>query len=208
MTDERQTPSVLSTVATVVIVIAGVLVLRDIVFTDPPRAEAGSETGGEATPIIIEAEDFDAVDRDESSPEGHAILVIPAEAVAFGTGYIDIPEGIGKPGYEGRPDDWGWADYTFNVPSTGDYVLYVRAWWLDQCGNSARFRFNDDSATHTVTGSIYEEWRWDKAPRRIPLKAGENTVRFINNEDGVRLDRFILVPAGAPYRPPQFNPDE
>ena len=135
------------------------------------------------------------------------------EATASGGKWVMLEEKVNKrvkkrPGqefYEGS------IEIKFGVEKEADYVMWVRAWWMDGCGNSV-FATVDKrmTAKHAmnVEGSTYKNLLWFKLDRKIHLKQGSHVLRLQNREDGIRLDEVVfmefeedverqLVPAGA-----------
>ncbi len=140
-----------------------------------------------------------------------------------GEGWIRCLEGGGgRRDWRGRvwtSLDVGRADYPLIVPESGTYRLWLRAWWMDKCGNSVNVWFDhsptrvfrDDDRAHTG----YRQWRWSKDTRTVTLTAGYHVLHVQAREDGVRLDALALLPEGesppvgsvpANVRPAAFAP--
>jgi hypothetical protein len=90
----------------------------------------------------------------------------------------------------------GMASFTFTVETDGDYYLWCRTWWLDECSNS--FLINIDDAKPFIFGedSTFKTWHWVKAPLRLKqltLTKGKHTLTFRNREDGVYLNQILLT---------------
>ena len=189
--DDRQQPqkkSPLVLVAGIIVAVAVAFLLYDV-LKDPDNGDNGS---GAAVSIQIEAESFDSVVPAQDGP----IVTRPHKPPLQGE-YLAIPPGVGKPGYDPKtketyPPDWGVATYSFDAPTEGEYVFKAYCYWEDQCSNSFRLRLNDDKTTHTLSGNVFKQWRWETLPPRIKLKKGPNKLTFINNEDGIKVDFFRI----------------
>ncbi len=101
----------------------------------------------------------------------------------------------------------GFARYEFTVPEAGDYVLWVRAFWVDDCGNSIAVSI-DGCKPVPLTGSTYGRWLWFKLrdienePLRIRLdKAKKHVITICNREDDLYFDQILLLGADLPVDP-------
>lgn len=97
---------------------------------------------------------------------------------------------------QGKGTEGGVASYTFMVAEAGEYYLWCRTWWLDECGNS--FFISLDDAKPFVFGedSTLKSWHWVRAPLRLKqltLEKGSHTLTFKNREDGPCLDQILLT---------------
>ncbi|MEJ2157364.1 MAG: hypothetical protein P8X96_18700 [Desulfobacteraceae bacterium] len=145
--------------------------------------------------IWIEAEDGDIF----------APMEIAGAPDASAEGYIWAPEGSGK--FYKPSDDGGRAEYRFDVPSEGDYVVWGRVFATD--GGSDSFYVSvdgsDQLAWHTKQ-SESDRWTWDVVSLRrasddrnasnplvYHLEAGLHTITFEQREDGTRLDRILVT---------------
>jgi hypothetical protein len=125
---------------------------------------------------------------------------IASDTGASGGSCIEVPEGAGKPDTDNEV--FGRAIYReVRVPAAGDYRLYCRVRWWDQCGNSFKFVFDPGTPGERVVlvedpnympPGDWGAWHWS-GPRRVKLEGGPHTVEVRNKEDGVRLDGFILT---------------
>ncbi len=114
------------------------------------------------------------------------------EKGAAGGAFLEIAQGKGYP----PKMTSGMASFTFTVESEGDYYLWCRSWWLDECGNS--FLINIDEAKPFIFGedSTFKTWHWVKAPARLKqltLTKGKHVLTFRNREDGVYLNQILLT---------------
>lgn len=144
--------------------------------------------------VTVEAEAAEAVEapmivvREDAVPEGVKFV-----KGASGNAYLEIPEGKGNP-----PDNPnGKAILKVTVPADGNYTLWCRVWWEGECSNSFTVTVNDDPPFLFGEDATYKAWHWVRYPvsrtaKPLSLKAGENTLSFLNREDGVRLDQVVL----------------
>jgi hypothetical protein len=111
---------------------------------------------------------------------------------ASGGLYLQIAQGKGYP-----PNvTTGMALFTFTVAQDGDYYLWCRTWWLDECGNS--FSMSIDDARPFIFGedSTFKSWHWVRASLRLKqltLTKGKHTLTVRNREDGVYLNQILLT---------------
>ncbi len=101
----------------------------------------------------------------------------------------------------------GFARYTFEVAEGASYALWVRVFWVDDCGNSIDISVNG-SRPGALTGSTYGRWLWqsfrDVENERVTLalEAGKTyTLTILNREDDVYFDQILFVPADSPVDP-------
>ena len=112
--------------------------------------------------------------------------------------FIWIPNGNGNvwdPSYRGG----GQAEYTFNIPQSGNYVI----WGLVIAENDSNDSFfvavdeGDFALWDTKQGAV---WTWDQVNSRYEadpvffnLEAGEHSLVIKQREDGTRLDRILIT---------------
>jgi hypothetical protein len=111
---------------------------------------------------------------------------------ASGKKALDIRQGKGNP----PKVTTGKAEYQFDVAADGEYFLWCRVWWLDECANS--FTMNLDEARSFTFGQdgTYKSWHWVKAPPRLKqlsLSKGRHKLVVACREDGAMLDQVILT---------------
>jgi hypothetical protein len=111
---------------------------------------------------------------------------------ASGGRYLEIAQGKGNP----PKREAGQAVFTVTVPADGDYTLWCRAFWSDECGNS--FLINLDQAKPFIIGedSTFKTWHWVKAPvrlKQLTLTKGVHALTVRNREDGVCLNQLLLT---------------
>ena len=144
--------------------------------------------------VTVEAESAETIEvpvvvvRETDVPDGSKYVPGAANAA-----YLEIPQGKGNP-----PDNpHGRAVLVVHVPADGDYTLWCRVWWEDECGNSFSIKINDTAPFLFGENATYKTWHWMRYPvartaKPITLKAGTNTLTVLNREDGVRLDQIVL----------------
>jgi DNA-directed RNA polymerase subunit RPC12/RpoP len=99
----------------------------------------------------------------------------------------------------------GNAVYSFEIPEDGDYVLWGRALWETGCSNAA-FAVVDGAAPkkRKTFGSManlaktfgkdetFDTWHWT-ATQIFPLSKGRHKLRIENQDDGIKIDKFLLT---------------
>ncbi|MDL1975736.1 MAG: endo-1,4-beta-xylanase [Deltaproteobacteria bacterium] len=90
----------------------------------------------------------------------------------------------------------GTAEYTIDIPTTGDYVIWGRAIAPDGGSNSffTSIDGGEHVAWHVQTGSV---WTLDSVnghgPLVFNLAAGTHTLKISGREDGTKLDRLLIT---------------
>lgn len=136
---------------------------------------------------VIELREEQAIDKGGRYIEFEAetgSLNQPMQLVTFnGEDGIYTPNGGGSGGY---------ADYTFNVTTAGDYevVLYVNG----PSANDDSFRYQIDGGTiHNATGLFTaSNWEWKEQNVTFSLSSGPHTIRILQLEDGTYLGKVML----------------
>ena len=148
----------------------------------------------EAARVVWEAENIEAGSielpmeiEDNSDASGGKCLSVPP-----GSGKPDEGAGVGKAVF-------GKASYTVQIPRSGKYVFWGRAYWDDGCGNSCAFSVDDSRTPWEFNDSVYRSWHWVKG-QVLELPAGQHKIAIFNREDGVKLDQFLLT-TDAVYQP-------
>ena len=96
--------------------------------------------------------------------------------------------------------DIGTAEYPFEVPAPGGYVVWARCWWSDKCGNSILVdidgREQYDIGDHSKEDPILKTWHW--MPSRVfELNKGAHTLNAMAKEDGAFVDQWFIAPTGT-----------
>jgi hypothetical protein len=83
-------------------------------------------------------------------------------------------------------------DYSVTVKEAGTYRTWLRSWWLDGCGNSCALSLNGGMPELVGNDSTYRIWHWVEGPS-FNLDAGEQTLRILPLERGIRIDQIALI---------------
>jgi hypothetical protein len=120
-------------------------------------------------------------------------------------GYVWVPEGTGS--YGTVSESAGFAEYAFEVPESGEYVIWGREVSNDSASDSFFVSIDGqpDIVWHTRPGGE-DQWTWDgvslrvaeapdyaSAAERFQLSAGPHTLRISQREDGTKLDRLLIT---------------
>jgi hypothetical protein len=115
-------------------------------------------------------------------------MVTSGDSNASSGTYILVPNGSGS----------GYAQYTFQVTSAGNYIVWGRV--LAPNGNDDSFYASMDSgakSTWDITRST--KWVWDKVSHRggadpvtYNLSTGKHTLTIDKREDGAKLDCVVI----------------
>jgi hypothetical protein len=130
--------------------------------------------------IWIEAEDGDI----------YAPMEIADNAEASEGSYIWVPYGAGSNGY---------AEYTFEFQTTGDYLIWGRVISNDNASNSFYVSVDggSDITWHTKQGG-QETWTWDVVkdasnPLVVHFEAGMHSLTIKQRENGTKIDRILIT---------------
>lgn len=162
--------------------------------TDPKVNGSQTETG--YAKIWMEAEDGDVIEP----------IVIMDDSSASGSGYIVAPEGSGILS-DPSSRQAGYVEYTFDISSSGDYLIWGRVIANDNASDSFFVKMDDGQAVtwHTKMGET-DTWTWDvvssrnyndvrdaSSPLVYHLKAGTHTLKIQQREDGTQMDRLLIT---------------
>lgn len=112
---------------------------------------------------------------------------------ASGNSYLEIPEGTGT---QKDKDKTGLATFTFQLTEPGDYVLWCRVWWADECGNSVMVSIDGAKPFTLGQDTSYQSWHWIKSEVKIPqlrLEKGQHTLKLLEREDGIAIDQLLIT---------------
>lgn len=137
--------------------------------------------------ILIEAEKANGFEKPVAAVSG-AKEADKTSRAASGGGYLDIPQGAG-----GCVDVGGTATYEIVVPKNGEYTLWIRAWWLDSCGNSIAISIDGGPKRIIGNDRTYKRWHWVKCRAKLKLEKGKRTLTLANREDGVKIDQLLFT---------------
>ena len=146
-----------------------------------------------AANLVLEAEAYLEIEApfvwvEETSSPPAGVVIVPG--ASKGT-YVALPQGSGNPPKLTK----GKLVYDLEIAEEGVYVLWLRAYWDDSCGNSVSVQVADHPA-FMVEDSTYKTWHWVKSPPRLNqlrLSAGKIRLTLLNREDGVRVDQILLT---------------
>ena len=111
--------------------------------------------------------------------------------------FIWVPNGTGN--NRTHSSNAGYAEFVFEVPTTGDYVI-----WGCVLAKSRK----DDSFYVSVDESAYlvwntkrsKSWTWDQVssqggvdPVIYHLETGEHTLKIMQREDGTQIDKILIT---------------
>jgi len=150
---------------------------------------------GTSSPIWMEAEDGNL----------QWPMEIGDDVAASTGGYVWVPEGTGN--FTNPSVDAGYAEYHFEVPEAGDYVIWGRQVSNDATSDS--FFVSVDGQTemvwHTKLGG-QGVWTWDVVsdravddprdasnPQHYWLEAGFHSLTIRQREDGTKLDNIVIT---------------
>jgi hypothetical protein len=151
-------------------------------------------SGAGSEPVCFEAESATKIEppmelvREGARSDADSVKALKE---ASGHCYLEIAEGKGNP----PKVTTGSAAFAFEIAEPGDYILWCRVWWGDECGNS--FTMKIDAAVPFSFGqdATYKSWHWVKSAsvQQLSLSKGRHTLEIHNREDGVRVDQVLLV---------------
>jgi hypothetical protein len=148
----------------------------------------------------LQAEDSGSAPQDTVVLEAESAMSVqfPFRVVADkecnGETCLTVPQGVGKP-----PEILGRVRFTAKLTRTADYKLWIRARWTNHDGNSVGLYLPDRKPEAIGQGGVYGRWHWVPGPV-AKLEKGNLTFYLFNREDGIFLDRILLVP-DATYIP-------
>lgn len=120
-------------------------------------------------------------------------------------GFVWVAEGTGIAG--SPSEDSGYAEYHFEVPESGNYVIWGRQVSNDTASDSFFVSIDDqdEMVWHTKHGG-QDVWTWDVVatrdasdpdymvnPEIFWLTDGPHTLKVTQREDGTKLDRLLIT---------------
>jgi hypothetical protein len=152
-------------------------------------------TNGSSSPIWMEAEDGDL----------QWPMAIGDETAASAGGYVGVAEGTGS--VFSASDSNGVAQYQFDVPEAGNYVIWGRQMSSDSASDSFFVSVDGqaDMVWYTKLGG-QGVWTWDVVSNRSEgdprdesnpqlywLAAGFHTLTIKHRDDGTKLDVIVIT---------------
>ena len=101
---------------------------------------------------------------------------------------VTIPRGAGKP-----PHVEGGASYAVRITRSANYRIWLRTLWTDGDGNSFAVAAPGCKPETIGQDGTYGRWHWVSGPE-VALRPGNHSLHVLHREDGVSLDRILLVP--------------
>lgn len=128
----------------------------------------------------------------EIEAEGSVGLQAPFRVVAdekcSGGTCVTIPRDVGKPGPQP-----GRATYVARIGRKATYRIWLRVKWTDGDGNSLFLAMPGREPSVVGQDGTYGRWHWTPGPD-VELAEGSHSLAILHREDGVSLDRILLVP--------------
>jgi len=113
--------------------------------------------------------------------------VVGDEECSGGT-CVTIPRGVGKPA--SQPSR---ATYVARIGRKATYRAWLRVKWTDGDGNSLFLAVPGREPSVVGQDGTYGRWHWAPGPD-VELTKGSHSLVILHREDGVSLDRILLVP--------------
>ncbi len=162
--------------------------------------------------ILIEAEDAAQIESPMSVLANVAERTEGASkkgCVYLGPEKVNLDPACLKQGKKPYPSAMypGFARYDFKAPSTGAYDLWLRAWWVNDCGNSVFVSIDEVdekdlpkplTAPLPLGGSTFGCWTWNPLKRKgvpvlLDLKEGQRySIYIANREDDLYFDQILM----------------
>ncbi len=101
--------------------------------------------------------------------------------------WIDQGAGQGWRGVAG-----GKATYSFWAPSTGEYRLWVLAYWNDACTNAIFAQVDDMQRVIVGNDPVFREWHWVRGPK-ASLSKGQHTLVLSNHSNFLGVKEIFLT---------------
>lgn len=137
--------------------------------------------------ICFEAESADTVTAVVKIVTAELSTESAAVKEASGGKCLEIPEGAGKP-----PEAGGEAIYKFEAQNDGKFVLWIRSWWTDGCGNSLTLILDNGRPFIFGEDGTFKAWHWVRG-MKAELKAGAHELKIQNREDGIKIDQILFA---------------
>jgi hypothetical protein len=178
------------------------LLVHDSSYQPPTPTSTPTDT---PTPTPTADPGVDVWIQAESADGGadFAPLTVGTDDEASNGEYVHVPNGEGN--HYGTAPDEGRAEYAFEVPTDGEYVIWGRCiaptsddnsfwvsvddgreheWWIARDGDGGRTEWGWFEVNDRVTSSY---------PVTFDLSAGEHTLTVTWREDGTKLDRLFVT---------------
>ena len=178
--------------------------------TDPAKASKGIEIQAPEKVVIESEKPYKLEDKDPKT--GQIVMKIGKIMMGQEIGYLEIPDGwIKTCGYDDQKDKAGTlpgkATYEFETSRADDFYIFIRAKWLDSCGNSVYLKIDkgDYVAVEDNEGEVGNnvfQWAWHPVaikalPKVFHLEKGKHTLILATKEDGPLFDKVLVTTDGT-----------
>jgi len=163
---------------------------------ETPPVPAGVNAASATEGLTIEYETLPSILFEAESGLVAAPVALYDDAEVSGGKYALAPEG---PEHK-EVSIGGAVTYAITTPESGEYVLWLRAKWSGDCGNSLGITL-DGQDLGEVGDAVHEKWHWVRLIRKkLKLAGGAHTLTVANREDGSAWDQVLLT-RDENYRP-------
>ena len=163
---------------------------------ETPPAPTGGNAANAGEGLTIEYETLPSILFEAESGLVTAPVALYDDAEASGGKYALAPEG---PEHK-EISIGGGVTYAIATPESGEYVLWLRAKWSGDCGNSLGITL-DGQDLGDVGDAVHEKWHWVRLRRgKLTLAGGVHVLTITNREDGSAWDQVLLA-RDEDYRP-------
>jgi hypothetical protein len=198
----KKTPPLYSRQGRSIVGLCTLLLAGSLFAADPYQQD-----GGSAGTVSIEVENFDRT----TTQGGHSWRAAYPLG-ASGGGGLEAAPNSGVNHASGFVDNSPRLDYPIKFTRSGTHYVWVRAAGATTSDDSLHVGLNGSPfATSTAMGSFGPELAWNNrlmngsvAMVNVP-SAGEHTLNLWMREDGVVIDKLVLV-ASSSYRPSGTGP--
>ena len=156
--------------------------------------------------VVLECENPTRLE-DKEPKTGKVVLKIGKVMQGEPLGYLECPDGwiktCGLDELKDKPGTLpGKAFYDFDVPEATDAYIFIRAKWMDSCGNSVYVRIDKGEYTSVedtegeVSSNVYQ-WAWHMTAvkahaKKFTLTPGKHTLELAVREDGPLFDKVLI----------------
>jgi hypothetical protein len=127
-------------------------------------------------------------------------MTIAADDAASAGGYVLVPRRRNRNNLDPLANA-GYAEFTFQVPAVGEYIVWGRVNSADTATDSF-FVSMDGGEYYPWATQVAGDWVWDQVtgnlydgvePVIFNLTAGEHTLIFKQREPGTKLDSIVIT---------------
>lgn len=125
------------------------------------------------------------LDASQATRSGKMVLQNDAQGVS----YFAMPVGSGKNYYLPAPSS---ASYTFQVPTTGTYVMWVKM--KTPTPSNQGYHIYDGKGRWTMwQAGIHTSWTWVKVPVNFSFSQGSNSIQFGWLDENAQVDKLVIT---------------